>query len=216
MTTQPELTLYHFPGACSQVAVCALEQARLAYRLEVINLAAGQQGSDEYLAVNPLGKVPYLLIDGEGLSENAAILAYIAAIRPDAGLFPAGDDPRIHAEGIGGMSFCGGTLHPIIRGIANPQRMTNGEQAPVREKSIELANKAFKQAESRLAKRGWWLGEESIVDVYLHWTFGVACNNNFDATPFPQLARLTERLSERPAFRRMLEINQQARDAMKG
>jgi glutathione S-transferase len=209
--SQPELVLYHFPGACSQVAVCALELAGLDYRVELVNLAAGEQGKPEYLAVNPLGKVPLLLIDGIPLSENAAILTYIAALRPAAGLFPGDSDARMRAEAVGGMSFCGGTLHPIVRGLANPGRLTTGDGEPVREKSTELANKSFKQAEQRLAARGWWLGDWSIVDVYLNWAFGVARNAGFDTTRFPELDRLRERLSERPAFERMLEIEAQSR-----
>ena len=163
-----------------------------------------------------LARQHYMLIDGAGLSENSAILAYVAALRPEAGLFPSWDDPRAQAESIGGMSFCSGTLHPIVRGIANPQRITTGETAGVRAMAIELAGKAFNQAENRLEANGWWLGEWSIVDVYLHWAFGVATANGFDPAPFPALTRLTERLSERASFRRMTEINQQARAALQG
>ena len=208
---QPQLTLYHFPNACSQVAVCALEAAGLTYELKLVNLAVGEQNGAAYKAINPLGKVPLLVIDGHPLAENAAILTYIAALRPDAGLFPASQDPLARAQAVGGMSFCGCTLHPIIRGIANPMRMTTGEGAPVREKSIELADKSFKQAEQRLASSGWWLGEWSIIDVYLNWTLSVALNAGYDASKFPSLLSLPERLSAIPAFVRMQEINAAAR-----
>lgn len=207
---QPELTLYHFPGACSQVALCALEEAGLDYRLEVVDLHAGQQNTPDYLAVNPLGKVPYLLIDGVGLGENAAILSYIAALRPEAHLLPSPTDARQWAEGVGGMSFCGGTLHPAVRGIANPIRLTTGDIEGVRERATELAIKAFKQANKRIGERGWWLGNWSIVDVYLHWAFEVATNRGFDAAPFPHLSALTGRLMERPSFARMMGLKQPA------
>ncbi len=210
MTTQPDLKLFHFPGACSQVALFALEEAGLNYELEVVDLHSGQQNTPEYLAVNPLSKVPYLLIDGDGLAENAAILTYISLLRPEAGLLPDPHDARQWAEAVGGMSFCGGTLHPIARGILNPQRLTTGDTAGVREMATMLANKAFKQAEYRIASKGWWLGDWSIVDVYLHWAFGVACNGGFDSSPFPQLVALTERLSERPAFRKVLAMKKAA------
>ena len=132
----PELTLYHFPGSCSQVTVCALEQAGLDYKLELVNLAAGEQNAPEYLAISPLGKAPALLVDGEALTENAALLVYVAALAPQAGLFPGNPDPRMASDIQAGLSFCGGTLHPQVRGLANPQRLTNGDGAPVREKSI--------------------------------------------------------------------------------
>ena len=214
MMAQPNLALYHFPGACSQVTVCALEEAALEYRLELVNLSSGQQGSAGYLAVNPLGKVPCLVIDGVALSENTAILTYISLLRPEAGLFPASDDPRLRAEAVGGLSFCGATLHPAVRGILNPQRLTTGDGAPVREKSIQLAGKAFAEAEKRLIERDWWLGQWSIVDVYLNWAFGVARSGGFDTSPFPQLERLRTRLSERASFARMLERDAEARAAL--
>ena len=207
----PELTLHHFPGACSQVAVCALEQAGLSYELKLVNLAANAQAEPAYKAISPLGKVPALIIDGEVLTENAAIQIYIAALAPDAALFPNDPSPRGQADIVAGLAFCGGTLHPIVRGIANPSRMTTGDGTPVRERSLELADKSFGYAEQRLSEHGWWLGEGSIVDVYLNWAFGVACRAGYDASRFPQLTALNERLTERPAFRRMLEIEAESR-----
>jgi glutathione S-transferase len=195
---QPALTLYHFPGACSQVSLCALEQAGLAYELELVNLASNAQSEPGYKAISPLGKVPTLVIDGDPLTENAAILTYIAALRPEAGLFPTDPSPRVRADIAGGLSFCGGTLHPTIRGIANPSRMTTGDGAPVRSISPAPA-------------RGWWLDEPSIVDVYLNWALSVARNAGFDVSELPLLATLRDRLMERPAFARMQEIEAESR-----
>ena len=200
----PDLVLYHFPGACSQVTVCALEMAGLAYRLELVNLPKSEQTTAEYLAVSPLGKVPTLLIDGEVMIENLALLTYIAALRPDAGIFPAATTPRMQAEAIGGLSFCSGTLHPQIRGLANPQRVTTGDGEPVRERSRYLAAKSFAYAQGRLAEReGWWLGAPSIVDVYLNWAASVARNAGLDMGAYPAVNDLAERLTVLPAFVRM-------------
>ena len=212
--SQLELTLYHFPNACSQVAVCALEAAGLTYGIELVDLAAGEQNGDAYKAINPLGKVPLLLIDGQPLTENVAILTYIAGLRPEAGLLPVSQNPLVHAQAISGMSFCAGTLHPNIRGMANPQRMTTGEGAPVREKSIELADKSYKQADQRLATNGWWLGAWSIIDVYLNWTLSVAVNAGYDVGKFPNLLALPEKLTAIPAFVRMQEVNAAGRAAL--
>ena len=83
----PDLILYHSPGACSQVCVFALEQAQLPYDLRLVDMKTSEQTKPEYTAVSPLGKVPALVIDGTVLTENAAIQTYIAALRPQAGLF---------------------------------------------------------------------------------------------------------------------------------
>ena len=213
--TQPNLTLYHFPGACSEVSLFALEQAGLSYTLELVNLSQGEQSRPDYVALHPLGKIPLLLIDGEPLIESAAILTYIAALAPKSGVLPGQEaDPRTRAEAVGGMTFCAGTLHPQVRGLMNPQRITNGDVEGVREKSKELARKSFGYADKRIADRGWWLGEPSAVDVYVNWAFSVAQRGGFDPKDFPALAELPERLSGSPAFVRMLEANAAARTAL--
>jgi glutathione S-transferase len=199
----PDFVLYHSPGACSQVTVCALEMAGLPYRLELINVMAGEQHSAEYLAISPHGKVPYAVIDGKGLNENIAIISFIAELRPESGIFPVITSARDRAEIISGLSFCSGTLHPQVRGIFAPQRYTDGETAGVKQKSMELGKKSYKYANQRLAERGWWLGVPSIIDVYLNWTASVATKGGF--AQFPHIQALPERLKQLPAFVAMLK-----------
>ncbi len=210
--TDPVLVLYHFPNACSQVSLCALEMAQLAYRVELVDLTTNGQSDPAYMAISPLGKVPLLTVDGVSVTENAAILTYIAALRPDADIFPPDPSPLAHAEAVGGLSFCGATLHPQVRGLANPARLTTGDGEPVRERSRLLAAKSFAMAERRLAERGWWLGTLSIVDVYLNWAFTVARNADFDTAPYARLEGLAARLAATlPAFVRMQSANAAAR-----
>lgn len=205
------LTLHHFPGACSQVTLCALEASSLPYALELVNLSANAQGEPAYLAKSPLGKVPALETDEGVLTENAALLVYIAALAPDARLFPAAQNPRAAAQIQAGLSFCGGTLHPIVRGLVNPSRLTTGDEAGVRERSAELAEKSFGYANSRLEETGWWLGDRSIIDVYLNWAASVARRGGYDIEAFPAIARLADALTEWPAYVRMIEIEEQSR-----
>ncbi len=200
--TDPELILYHFPGACSRVSVCALEWAGLPYELRLVNASTGEQTQAAYKAVSAMGKIPVMLVDGEPLLENSAIITLVHALRPKAGVL-SDASPRMRAEGVGGMSFVAGTLHPIVRGLANPQRLTVGDGEPVREKARELANTSFGYAEKRLGERGWWLGDVSIVDVYLDWAFNVARSKGFDIAPFPLLDGLQQRLMAVPAYARM-------------
>lgn len=203
----PDITLYHCPSACSQVTICALEMAKLPYALKLVNVPKGEQNSPEYLALAPLGKVPYAVIDGVGLSENIAILTLIAMLCPDAGIFPVIESPRDRADIYSGLCFCSGTMHPLVRGMLNPQRVTTGEQEGVREMSTILGKKNFSYAEKRLEdKGGWWLGTPSIVDVYLNWIISVSRRVNFDHAPYPKLDSLAERLKQAiPAFTAMLQ-----------
>jgi glutathione S-transferase len=206
----PALVLYHFPGACSQVCVFALEHAGLPYGLQLVDLQSNEQTKPGYTEMSPLGKVPALTIGGVVLTENAAIQTYIAALRPQAGLFPENPSPLAAARQQAGLSFCGGALHPTVRGMVNPQRITDGDPEGVRRKSMELAKKSFAYAEKHLAETGWWLDQWSLVDVYLNWAISVARSTGFDFTPYPTLESLRLRLSKLQAFGRMLKIDEQS------
>ena len=199
------IVLYHFPGACSQVTRVALDEAQMDYELRLVDLGASAQTRPEYLHVTPQGKVPAMLIDGRLLTENVALLTFIAESRPQAGLFLSDSSPWAVAQRVSGLSFCSGTLHPIVRGIVNPSRLTDGDGEPVRVKSRALATKAYGYAESVLAPSGWWLGQRSIIDVYLAWTVSVAKKGGFDFSPWPTLDGLSARLSEWLTFSRVLE-----------
>lgn len=74
-----------------------------------------EQHAPEYLALNPEGKVPTLLVDGSPLTEVTAILYYLAKRFPAADLFPAEDDLEPQAHVILRMSFIASTIHPAHR-----------------------------------------------------------------------------------------------------
>src|SRR4051794_10077855 len=83
------LKLYYSPGACSLAPHIALEEASVAYEPVKVALAKGEQRTPEYLAINPKGRVPVLAEDDLVLTENAAILPYIAQRFPEARLWPS-------------------------------------------------------------------------------------------------------------------------------
>lgn len=198
------LVLFHFPGACSRVALFALEETGQAHDVTLVNLAAGEQLSPAHIARSPLGKVPILGTPDGYISENAAILTYIAALAPEAGLFPADQSPLAQADRQAGLSFCGGTLHPIVRGLLNPARLTDGDPEGVRQRSTELAKKSFGYAQDRLAARDWWLGNWSLIDVYLCWAVSIAKRAGFSFDQMPLLDGLDDRLMQRPAYARTM------------
>ena len=72
------LTLYYAPGACSMAAHIVLEESGEKYQPQKVDLADGEQRTEAYLKINPLGRVPALrLDDGDPLTENTAILPYL-------------------------------------------------------------------------------------------------------------------------------------------
>lgn len=172
---QPTLKLFHAPSSCSHVVVAALETCGLLYDVRVVDLARGEQ----YDVALPTRRVPTLIIDDFALIEVAGILAYLAALRPDAGLFPRTNDPLATAQIASGLSYCGASLHPMLRGLVNPRRLTDGETAGVRSRSLALAETMFAFAEDRIASNGWWLGDWSIIDCYLAWAYGLCVANGY-------------------------------------
>jgi glutathione S-transferase len=72
------LTLYYTPGACSMAAHIVLEESGEKYEAKKVDLAGGEQRTQAYLKINPLGRVPTLLLDnGDPLAENTAILPFL-------------------------------------------------------------------------------------------------------------------------------------------
>ncbi len=142
------LALYFAPGASSMAVHIALHEAGAAFNPHPVSLARKEQRSAAFLALNPEGKVPLLLIDGRPLTEVAAILFYLARRFPEARLLPA-DDAETEAQAVSWMSFVAATLHPARR------------------RGAEAVRAAFGQAEVRLGARDWALGAWSIADIHL-------------------------------------------------
>src|SRR5712691_13277989 len=82
------LILYYWPGASSVVPHIVLEEIGTRYERQLVDFAQGEHKSAAYLKINPHGKVPALAIDGAVITENVAILTYLAKQFPQAQLWP--------------------------------------------------------------------------------------------------------------------------------
>src|SRR5271167_3015506 len=98
------LTLYFAPGSSSMAPHIALHEIGLPFESRPISLAKKENRTPAYLALNPEGKVPMLLIAGRPLTEVAGILFYLAKRFPEVGLLPQGDI-EAEAQAISWMSF---------------------------------------------------------------------------------------------------------------
>ncbi|MEN0002127.1 MAG: glutathione S-transferase N-terminal domain-containing protein, partial [Pseudomonadota bacterium] len=74
-----DLMLFVAPNTCARVPTIALEEIGVPFETQLVRTAANEQNSPEFLKLNPKGKVPTLLIDGEPLTENVAILTWLNA-----------------------------------------------------------------------------------------------------------------------------------------
>ena len=87
-------TLYYSPGTASMVVHLALLEIGAPHRLELVDLKAKAQRDPEYLKLNPLGRVPTLIVDGRPVFESAALLMLLAERHPEAKLAPAAGTPE--------------------------------------------------------------------------------------------------------------------------
>jgi glutathione S-transferase len=90
----PQLTLYHATPSRSSITLWMLEETGADYDLKLLKLADNDQSKPDYLAINPIGKVPALKADGIVVTEVAAICAYLADEFPDKKLAPRIGDPQ--------------------------------------------------------------------------------------------------------------------------
>ncbi len=124
------LTLYFSPGASSMAPHIALHEVGAPFEGKPVSLAKKETHTPEFLAINPEGKVPTMLIDGRVLTEVAGILFYLAKRFPIAGLLPDGD---IEAEGrvVSWMSFIASSIHPARRqGLEHARAIYRARRIP--------------------------------------------------------------------------------------
>jgi glutathione S-transferase len=191
--------LYHYPSGCSSVTQIALEVTEIPYELVLVDLSVGAHRKDPYLTLNPRAKVPALFLDGRTLTENAAILFELNTRYNDRLLGSPKREAR--EQFVSDLVWCAATLHPIVRQIRAPLRLTDGDPEAVRAHGIKQFATVALMLEARL-RRGWWYGQNwSIVDTYLRWIVGVA-ETGFDFDRFPAIRAHCKMIDGRPESER--------------
>ena len=181
------LTLYFAPGASSFAPHIALHEIGVPFEARPMSFKKNDMRSSEFLAINPEGKVPTLVVDGRPLTEVAGILFYLARRYPDAGLLPAGDI-EAEAQVVSWMSFIASTLHPA------------------RQRGLDYAKQAYGIADRRLGT-GWAIGRYSIADIHLFRLYWRLANSlHPEPGTFPNLTAHYARMMARPAVQRTIEV----------
>jgi glutathione S-transferase len=200
------LTLYYCPGACSMAVHVALEEMGVPYEAKPILIPKNEQRSDAYLAINPRGRVPALMVDDRVITETVAILAHLARAFPEARLFP--DDDVGQAQCQATMTWIASTVDPLFRRAARPERFVTDEGAWPAVKSA--AQDAFwstcQEIDALIGDNAWMMGEQyTVCDPYALVYYGFALRFGFPLTSLAAYTRLKRQLLSRPAVRRVLE-----------
>ena len=205
----PELKLFFSPRACSLACHIALEESGLPFTAAAVKIREGQHKTEEYLRVNPWGKIPAMLIDGELLTEAHAILSYVGDTAPAGKRLIPQDDPLLRARAHEWMNFLSGTVHIAFRPLFRPNYLIGDENLYplLREVGVPIFQKTLLEVDRRLQGKTWALGDRySIVDPYLFvfYMWSQRADVVEYSPPLPAWKLLWERIHERDATQRAL------------
>lgn len=196
------ITLYGSKSTASLVVHWLLIELGIGHELRMLDFGKREQKSPEYLALNPQGRVPTLVIDGQPLTEAAAIVMHLADLRPQAGLAPAVGTPE-RAQYYRWVLFCANTLQPAYRDWFYPAE-------PAGEACIEAAQAharakleaAWQQVADHLAVHGpYLLGEQrSVADFMLTMLMRWSRNMPRPTDTWPALQAHAARMKALPSF----------------
>lgn len=189
------MKLYYFPGACSLAANISLREAGQPFELVRVDRRTRKAADGlEFATVNPKGYVPALTLDGgETITENVAVLLYIAEHAPRAQFAP-GPGPLARYRLLEALAFVNSELHkgfsPLFRA-----------EAP--EDAKQYARKGIAgrldHLESTWKNRSFLLGDAfTVADAYLWTVLGWGRHASIDLARWPALAAYHERLGQRP------------------
>jgi glutathione S-transferase len=193
---------YHSPQTRSSSVLVLLEELDAPYKLRDLNFKTGAQRQPDYLAVNPLGKVPAIVHNGALVTELGAVFIYLADAFPQKQLAPAIGDP-LRGPYLRWLVFYGSAFEPAVMDRymkKEPPRSTSayGDFEGV----MSLINE-------QLAAGPYLLGERFTAADIL-WASALRWTTGFGLAPAsPQITAYIDRVTARPAFVRVAETDAQ-------
>ena len=197
------MKLHYLPGTCALADHIVLEWIGKPY--EAVAVARDQLKSAEYLRLNPAGAVPTLELDGWALTQNSAILHYLAEQHPEAALYGDGS-PRGRAEVDRWLAFVNADVHPSFWPLFGGLSWLKDEALVAQGKAAAGAKLRglFQRADAQLEGRAWIAGDRSIADPYLFVVTRWAKSVGVDLTGLGHLERFFQRMLADPGVQRAM------------
>jgi glutathione S-transferase len=196
------MKLYYAPGACSMNPHILLREAGLKFELEKVELSSHKTAAGkDFYGINPKGYVPALELDnGQVLTENPAIVQYIADQKPESKLAPAnGTLERYRLQEW--LGFIGTEIHKTFAPLWNPN-LPEAEKKQVQDKLFKRFEFIAKNLEGKQYLMGdQFTGADSYMFVMLQWSQHL----KVDLSKLPILKSYHERMAARPAIKATLE-----------
>ena len=192
------MKLYTKPGACSTADHIALQWTGQSFEFEVMNATTLKEPA--YLAINPSGSVPAITdtaADGAQfvLTQNAAILGYIADSAPDAKL--AGDgSAQQRAIATKWLAFCNSDLHPAFTPLFGPGAFSDdpAHHVAIKAAARKRVRKNFEAANAALEGQQWLAGFRSVADPYFYVTLRWADAMKIDLSDLANVVAFKQRM----------------------
>ena len=193
------MKLYHSPGACSQAAHILLHETQLPHESEAVDIRAKKTADGgDYLAINPKGAVPALVIGDEVLTENGAILQYIGDKAGIETLLPGAGMERYRV--IEWLAYLGSDVHKSFGPLFNPAISDENRQA-----AKDMVGKKLDFLEASLEGRDYLTGRSmTVADPYLFAMLGWTGHLGIDLARWPRLVAYRKRMEERPSVQTVM------------
>ena len=216
------LQLYFAPGACSFVPHVALEAIRAAtgesFEPKLVKLHKGEQKAPEYLAINPNGQVPVLIVDGQPLNQIVAICDYLDRRYPKVGLLPT--DSWSRAQALSQLAWMNNTVHPTFTHFFRPEKFAGSEagRADIKQQSVADFRSCLERIQGWIAgAKPYWHGEHiSVHDAYafvfLRWSGFMG----IDPKSLPAYHAYIQRVMQAPPVAAVLARERIGLDTYKG
>jgi glutathione S-transferase len=193
MKPDRKVTLYHAPNTRSGGTRILLEELQADYELHVLDLKRNAHRAPEYLAVNPMGKVPSIRHGGAIVTEQVAIYLYLADLYPEAGLAPPIGDP-LRGPYLRWMAYYGSCFEPAIIDRSQKRAPAPRGMSPYADFDTMLTTLT-----DQLARGDWMLGDRfSALDIL--WGTALTWMTKFELVPrLPVIQAYIDRVNARPA-----------------
>jgi glutathione S-transferase len=192
-------------GTCSLASHIALEEAGADYKVTQLDFSKNEQKSADYLKVNPKARVPALVTDKGIITENPAILMYVAQTHPNAKLAPL-DDPFALAQIQAFNSYLCATVHPNHAHKMRGYRWSD-DPAVVEAMKIKVPQnmtECFALIQDEYFKGPWVMGKDfSIADAYLYTLLTWLEGDGVDPAKFPKLIDYRNRVEQRASVKKV-------------
>lgn len=199
MAAGTKIVLFHSPNTRSSGTLTLLEELGAPYELRVLNMQAGEQRKPEFLAINPMGKVPAILHGDVLVTEQVAVYLYVADLFPGAGLTPGLADPS-RGSYLRWMAFYAGCFEPAV-----VDRAIKRDPAPLAMSPYGAFETVMATVNAQLRAAPYLLGAAfSAADVL--WGSALSWTTAFGIVPItPEIEAYIDRTTSRPAAVRVRE-----------